>query len=232
MSEGCYVRGAPKTSDEHAPPDCFFPEGYNSGLVTVPSCDDHNLNLSLDVEYVRNNICGQHGTNLIATRVFEIAEASYDHSPKLFNRTFSNVQKIDFQGEETGAYPIDLPRLKKVMKAIAFAMYFQDFGKRHEGDFDVFSASLYSWSNLYHGVPDGYENLRAVLSASFFKPMPVPQPKVFKYGTSRPGEGQIHYKFEFYEGFLVYPLTLPYKLNPLIFLPMTRDCMVFRLGRD
>jgi len=142
MREGCYVCGAPKTSDEHAPPECFFPEGYNSGLVTVPSCDDHNLKLSLDVEYVRNNLCGQHGTNLVAGRVLETAKASYDNSPKLFNRTFSNVQRIEFEGEETGAYPIDLPRLKKVMKAIAYAMYFQDFGKRHEGDFDVFSASL------------------------------------------------------------------------------------------
>jgi hypothetical protein len=232
MREQCYACGAPKTSYEHAPPECFFPKGYDSGLVTVPSCDDHNSRLSLDVEYVRNNLCGQHGTNLVAARAFETTKSSYDNSPKLFNRTFSGVQQIILDGQETGAYPIELSRFKKVMKAIAFAMYFQDFGKRHEGDFDVFSASLRSRSNLYHGIPDGYENLRGVLEATFFKSMPVPQPKVFKYGMSRPGEGQIHYRFEFYEGFSVYALTLPYKLNPLIYLPVTRDCMVFRLGRD
>jgi len=49
---------------------------------------------------------------------------------------------------------------------------------------------------------------------------------------SRPGEGRIHYSFEFYEGFSVYALTLPYKLNRHIYLPVTRDSTVFGLARD
>jgi hypothetical protein len=233
MHEECYACGALATSQEHAPPECFFPEGYRSGLVTVPSCYEHNVALHLDVEYVRNNICGQYGTNLLAQKVFfESAKASYDHSPKLLARNFAALREIMLNGTQTGAYSIELPRFRRVMKAIAYAMYYLDFGKRNEGDFDLFSTSLSSASNLYQHRPDGYEEMRRVLAACAFKSMPVSHPRVFKYGISRPGEGQIHYKFEFYEGFNVYALTLPYKLTPLIYLPVTRDCTAFRLGRD
>jgi hypothetical protein len=133
MHEECYQCGRPASGDEHAPPESFFPEGYNSGLTTVPSCPDHNTALSKEVEYVRNALSGQHGLNLVATKVFENARASYDRSPKLFNRTFSGMRQIVMDGEETGAYRIELPRFKKVMKAIAYAMYFHDFGVRNKG---------------------------------------------------------------------------------------------------
>jgi hypothetical protein len=74
MREDCYVCGAPATSEEHAPPESFFPEGYRSGLVTVPSCADHNTKLSTDVEYVRNALCGQRGTNLVAAKFLKLRE--------------------------------------------------------------------------------------------------------------------------------------------------------------
>jgi len=232
MADRCYNCGAPATTSEHAPPECFFPDGYNTGLVEVPSCAEHNLSLSADVEYVRNIICEQYGTNLVASRVAETARASFENSPKLFNRTFSRVRPIIVAGEETGSFRIDMPRFKRVIKAIAFAMYYHDFGKRNEGDFNVFSTSLHSQSNLYLGIPDGYENLRDILSRTHFKSMPVPQPKVFKYGISRPGEGQIHYRFEFYEAFVVCALTLPHRLTPLLYLPVTADLTRFRLGQE
>jgi hypothetical protein len=232
MRERCYNCGAFATSEEHAPPASFFPEGYDTGLVTVPSCAEHNVNLSGDVEYVRNVICCQHGVNLVASRVFETAKGSYANSQRLFNRTFSDVRAVVVDGDETGAFPIELPRFKRVIKAIAYAMYYHDFGRRNEGDFDVFSTSLNSRSNLYHGVPDGYENLRRILEACAFESRPVPQPKVFKYGISRHGEGQIQYKLEFYESFCVYVLTLRHRLSPVIYLPVTQDLRVFRLGRE
>jgi len=232
MAESCYNCGAPATTSEHAPPECFFPEGYNTGLFEVPSCDAHNLHLSTDVEYARNIICQQWGTNLVSYRVAETARASFEHSPDLFTRTFESVQPILVAGEETGSFRLDMPRFKRVIRAIAFAMYYRDFGKRNDGDFDVFSTSLHSRSTLYHGAPDGYERLRNILETTSFKSMPVPQPKVFKYGVSYPGEGQVHYRFEFYEAFVVYALTLPHRLNRFIYLPVTTDLLVFRLGQD
>ena len=232
MADTCYNCGAPATTSEHAPPACFFPEGYNTGLIEVPSCDEHNRHLSTDVEYARNIICQQWGTNRVASRVAETARASFERSPKLFTRTFEDVRPIHVAGEETGSFRLDMPRFKKVMKAIAFAMYYHDFGKRNEGDFDIFSSSLHSQSTLYLGRPDGYENLRGRLSNVPFKSMPVCQPKVFKYGLAKPGEGQVLYRLEFYEAFVVYALSLPYRLNRFLHLPITSDLTVFRLGEE
>jgi len=33
---------AAATSEEHARPESFFPEGYRSNLLKVPSCPEHN----------------------------------------------------------------------------------------------------------------------------------------------------------------------------------------------
>jgi hypothetical protein len=62
--------------------------------------------------------------------------------------------------------------------------------------------------------------------------MPVSQPKVFKYGLADLVEGQIHYRFEFYETFIVHTWTLPHRLNRHIYLPVTRDGLLWMLSRD
>ncbi|MDH1232687.1 MULTISPECIES: hypothetical protein [Stenotrophomonas] len=40
-------------SDEHVPPQCFFPDDRRDGLITVRSCDEHNSKKSKDDEYFR-----------------------------------------------------------------------------------------------------------------------------------------------------------------------------------
>jgi hypothetical protein len=57
--KACYMCEAPKTSDEHVPPKCLFPEqkdspdgkDYRKNLITVPSCDIHNSAKSQEDEY-------------------------------------------------------------------------------------------------------------------------------------------------------------------------------------
>jgi hypothetical protein len=115
MREECYICDALATADEHAPPECFFPEGYRVALTTVRSCPQHNAKNSMDVEYVRNVPCGQRGTNFVAARVFETAKSSYENSQKLFNRTFAEVRAVLIDGQETGAFPIEMPRFRAYM---------------------------------------------------------------------------------------------------------------------
>ena len=141
MRDTCYMCAAPAVSFEHAPPKCFFPKGHRANLITVPSCAEHNAKNSEDVEYVRNIVCTQRGTNAAAAAAFETVKRSFSHSPALMTQTFRDIRPVQLDGEETGAFPIDLTRHKRVMKAIAYALYFHDAGERHGGDWHVFTPS-------------------------------------------------------------------------------------------
>ncbi|MDN5882405.1 MAG: hypothetical protein L0H37_08540, partial [Nitrosospira sp.] len=56
----CYMCDQEATTMEHAPPKCIFPEkkdlssydDYRQGLITVPSCEEHNTTKSKDDEYL------------------------------------------------------------------------------------------------------------------------------------------------------------------------------------
>jgi len=121
----------PATTREHAPPFCFFSEGPKPNLITVPSCWTHNNRQNLDVEYVRNVVVGSADVNGIGLQIFETkATRSLDRSPKLFRQTFRSLRPTVYKGEETGVYKINLPRFKRVMRGIANALFFRDFGHR------------------------------------------------------------------------------------------------------
>src|SRR2546425_11477598 len=61
----CYACEAKKSSREHAPPKCFFPEdpAYRKDLVVVPSCDFHNSEKSGDDVYALWHLAGMQGVN-------------------------------------------------------------------------------------------------------------------------------------------------------------------------
>jgi len=112
----CYMCDASATSEEHVPPECFFPKDSRTSLITVPSCAEHNEANSKDVEYVRNVISTQRGTNEAAAKIFETTKRSFDHSPRLAARTFRTLTSVMIDGEETGAYRVDLPRHRRVRR--------------------------------------------------------------------------------------------------------------------
>ena len=71
MIEKCYWCGRDATSREHVPPKCLFPEDkdiksiykgtFRRSLITVPSCDEHNLAKSHDDEYLMVCLGGRVG---------------------------------------------------------------------------------------------------------------------------------------------------------------------------
>ena len=85
----CYWCGAPATSKEHVPPKCLFPElkdiegiysdNCRKDLITVPSCDKHNLNKSKDDEILMACLAPLLGNNGIA----------YIHTCTKLKRAFS-----------------------------------------------------------------------------------------------------------------------------------------------
>ena len=207
MAAECYMCDAIATSVEHVPPKCFFPEGYRANLITVPSCAKHNEKNSKDVEYIRNIISTQHGTNAAAAKVFEKTKRSLDRSTKLAGRTFQGLRPVLVEGGETGAFPVELERHKRVMRAIAYALYFHQYGKQHRGDWTVFTPSFRYARSVYHGEPDPWERFRAYVESGQYTPVPAPQPEVFKCGVIEMEQGQLIYRFEFYERVIVMAWT-------------------------
>lgn len=188
---------------EHVPPKSFFPERLRTNLITVPSCDAHNSDNSLDVEYVRNILSTQHGTNNAAAEVFEATKRSLDHSPKLRARTFRDLKPIIVEGEETGAYPVDLKRHKRVMGAIAYALYFRDYGRKHLGEWQIFTPSFGYAATVHSGQTDPWANFRQLLDSGQYTPRPVSHPEVFRYEVLEMENAQMMFRFVFYERVVV-----------------------------
>jgi hypothetical protein len=139
----------------------------------------------------------------------EKAMRSFEHSPKLFHRTFADAKPIIVNGEETEVFTFDLPRYKTVMEAIAYAVYFKMFGKTYRGSWAIFSPSMVSQSALLEGKPDGWDEYRRMLLQVQYAEVPTPQPRIFELGIHRWNEDQLIYAFVFYEGFVVNPLAQP-----------------------
>ena len=72
----CYWCGKSATSTEHVPPKCLFPEEkdiskvynktFRNSLITVPSCDEHNLGKSKDDEHLLSCLTPVFGNNGVA----------------------------------------------------------------------------------------------------------------------------------------------------------------------
>ncbi len=189
----------PASTREHVPPRSFFPKGERTNIWTVPSCRTHNLDNDLHVEYVRNVIATQLGTNARAEQILEVAKRSWDYSPALFARTFHDIETVILQAQETVAFSFDLPRLKSVMSAVAHALAYREFGRQYLGDWHVFCATLRSRKP----TPD-WDNLRTMLTGAAYEPVVTAHPDVFEYGIHRTKPVGFIYRLVFYEGFIAF----------------------------
>lgn len=133
MNDTCYLCNEPKYSVEHTPAKCFFPKENRKDLITVPSCKKHNEDTSKDDEYVRNIICMHVENNNTAFRQFENKVLpSLVRSPALSEFILHNAKSVLVQQQSniqrTIALAIDRERFDKVMKKIAYALYYNEYG--------------------------------------------------------------------------------------------------------
>lgn len=146
--ECCYWCGAPATSREHVPPKCLFPEEKDIGeiikknlrqnLITVPSCDEHNLRKSNDDEYLMACLAGRTGNNIEAyIHTCTKIRRARDRNPNLLD-----VESEDVIETENAKFPVqwvnvDMLRLFHSFEAIGRALYYFDFGMRFEGECQI-----------------------------------------------------------------------------------------------
>lgn len=130
---GCYICGAPATSVEHVPAKSFFPKNKRVNLYTVDSCKDHNEETSKDDEYVRNIIAMAIGGNDTGMKHFlDVCMRSFQNSIGLLKAT-TNINTTVFVSEKGGeaqptyAFQIDRQRIDKVLRKIAYALYYHTY---------------------------------------------------------------------------------------------------------
>ncbi len=135
--EMCYWCGKLASSREHVPPKSLFPEDkdikeitdktYRNNLMTVPSCDEHNLSKSNDDEYLMTCLSGRVGNNGIAyihnaTKV----KRARERNPNMLQIYKDDVLKIRDKEFPVQFAIIDNYRLVRSFEAIARALYYHD----------------------------------------------------------------------------------------------------------
>lgn len=135
---------APKTSDEHVPPKCLFPEqkdsptgvDYRKNLIKVPSCDAHNSAKSKEDEFFLMYMAANAFTNQAAnlhqnTKLLRILELKPHVWSMLFaEATPAQIIGIDGEVHNTCAFHIDKNRFHTQMEHIAKGVYFKHYGKK------------------------------------------------------------------------------------------------------
>lgn len=146
--EYCYWCGATATSREHVPPKCLFPEdkdlrgatqkSFRINLITVPSCDEHNLRKSNDDEYLMTCLASRVGNNAEAyLHTCTKVRRSRDRNPALAVVKSEHIIKIKNARFPVQLVDVDMTRLFTSFEAISRALYYSEFGERFVGDCQI-----------------------------------------------------------------------------------------------
>lgn len=150
MTERCFACDKEATSREHAPPLCIFPEtkdlpgtSYRENLITVPSCDDHNLRKSKDDEYLMMILVAHFENNQVANaQMASKVRRAWQRRPHLATMVVKNPSPARLNGEETLAFQVDSARFNRAMELIARAVSIHDCKRKWPDACLVWSPSM------------------------------------------------------------------------------------------
>jgi hypothetical protein len=121
------------TNREHVPPQCIFPkkEKWRKNLITVPSCDLHNLQKSKNDEILRCYLSAVEGVNYLGsqiatTKVFR----GIERRPYLFPQFFQDFREVRVGTLDSAAFNIDLPRFNSSIESVVRGLFYADFEKK------------------------------------------------------------------------------------------------------
>lgn len=153
-NEPCYYCGCPATSDEHVPPKCLFPEqkdafgaDHRKNLITVPSCDEHNMRKSKNDEFLMTCLTPVVGNNAVGylqtqTKLHRAVKRTDGRLLDAVIRDPENVTIVTRDGAEFPALigKADMPRLCNILEHVARGLYFHHTGERFIGRLVVLPA--------------------------------------------------------------------------------------------
>lgn len=199
----CYCCCAHATTVEHTPPKCLFPEekdlpsgmGFRRNLITVPSCDEHNLKKSGDDEYLMYVLVMNLPANIMAANHFRTKLIrAIERRPALLNTFTSNAPTVGIIDQNSGeqydtlALNLDVARLQSTLEKVALGIYRHHFGLRWIGNIKVLPEFL-----RYLDTPEAEEmnsthEQISRLSNEFFNSADAygENPEIFNYQIGHP----------------------------------------------
>lgn len=154
MEETCYMCHRKKTSREHVPPQCIFPKGRDTkskedlrvNLITVPSCDLHNLQKSKDDEYLRFVLASSILGNSHQIDQIEKIQRAWIRRPHVFQSFLKELKPvvINISGkvEESISFKVDLERFESICHHLARGIFYHHYQRKWLGGYKVFSNML------------------------------------------------------------------------------------------
>ncbi|HOF33916.1 MAG TPA: hypothetical protein PK624_09015 [Spirochaetota bacterium] len=208
--ETCYYCGENATSSEHVPPKCIFPEfkdlnyNYRKNLITVPSCNKHNMLKSQDDEYLLRILTAGHKPNNIGVDHFSTkVMRAFQHSPDRFSKFMINPKQIlvkqNDQLFESLVFYVDINRYHLILKYVAKGLFFYDYSRMFSGEILILYNGLLhksdnSKNELYNDIDNG---IKALLKDVPYK---GENKDVFKYKFLQSDNTYI-LRYEFYDYF-------------------------------
>ena len=153
--EVCYWCGRPATSREHVPPKCLFPEekdicdiyqqSFRKNLMTVPSCEEHNLEKSSDDEYLMACLGARVGNNAIAyIHTMTKLSRTFNHHPNILTGIKDSHIEIEKHVYPVKIVTVDTKRLVHSFESIARALYYYEFGNCYKSDCKIISKLFFN----------------------------------------------------------------------------------------
>lgn len=150
LEHTCYWCEKEATSMEHVPPRCLFPEDkdvktvfnktFRERLITVPSCDEHNMQKSNLDEYLMVTLSGKVGNNGLAYVQTKTKIArSRERNNKLLDITANEVIKINGTEFPVSWINVDNQKLNKSFESIARGLYYHENSKSFNGKITIVS---------------------------------------------------------------------------------------------
>jgi hypothetical protein len=207
----------PSTSREHVPPQCFFPEqkdlpkgvDHRRNLITIPSCDEHNLHTSENDEHLLVVIAAHFQNNQAAYSHYmtKIIRA-FKHSGGLRQRFFESCFPVKLDGESTAAIVLETARVLSELDKIARGLYYYHFKQKWlTSNLWVFSPSRLRSAESF------YDQLSLKICTAAEKqirgtPQYGDNPDIFYFQAYR-DDSLTMLKMVFYGGFEVFALDVP-----------------------
>lgn len=205
----CYMCEKIATTPEHIPPKCIFPEvkdlgiDYRKSLITVPSCDDHNMRKSKDDEYLMLVLTCNIINNEVAMRQInsKILRA-WERNPNLVGLLLRVNKPVVVDGISTTAFKVNIGRFKRSLEWIARGLYYDNYVKKWSGKIGVDSpAMLYLEGNKAQETNNILNNMGAAVNHVLGDlPKIGENPDVFWYQMLHDNPGELLINMMFFGG--------------------------------